>query len=85
MFLGDHAETVVGVDYAAGQVLVDEINHQLINSKRVYTHRWQPNEFMIWDNRCVMHRSRSFDTTNDRRVVRRCTVLGEVPWLLKKE
>ena len=83
MYLGDHAETVVGMDYVIGQALVDEINNQLVKSERVYSHRWQPNEFMIWDNRCVMHRSRPFDTAHDRRVVRRCTVLGEVPWLFK--
>ena len=83
IYLGDHAQNVVGMDYAAGQALVDEINDQLVKSERVYSHRWQPNEFMIWDNRCVLHRSRPFDTANDHRVVRRCTVLGEVPWLLK--
>jgi taurine dioxygenase len=83
VYLGDHAQNVVGMDYAEGQALVDEINDQLVKSERVYSHRWQPNEFMIWDNRCVLHRSRPFDTANDRRVVRRCTVLGEVPQLLK--
>ena len=83
IYLGDHAQNVVGMDYAAGQALVDEINDQLVKSERVYSHRWHPNEFMIWDNRCVLHRSRPFDTANDRRVVRRCTVLGEEPKLLK--
>ena len=80
IYLGDHAETIVGMDYAAGRRLGDRINREVINPARIYRHCWQPGEVMIWDNRCVMHRARPFDTANERRVVRRCTVLGEVPY-----
>ena len=36
-------------------------------------------ELIVWDNRCVMHRATGYDPRRRRRVVRRCTVLGEVP------
>jgi taurine dioxygenase len=68
------------MDYLAGRNLVDRINREVINSARVYCHHWQRDDVMIWDNRCVMHRARPFDTANDRRVVRRCTVIGDAPY-----
>jgi alpha-ketoglutarate-dependent taurine dioxygenase len=34
---------------------------------------------MVWDNRCLMHKAGSYDTAREARVIRRCTVLGDVP------
>jgi taurine dioxygenase len=34
---------------------------------------------IVWDNRCVLHRATPFDEATQGRVIRRCTVLGEVP------
>ena len=39
----------------------------------------QPGELIVWDNRCVMHRATTYDPATQGRVIRRCTVLGEVP------
>jgi taurine dioxygenase len=44
-----------------------------------YEHRWTPKELIVWDNRCVMHRATPYDPVTQGRVVRRCTVLGEIP------
>ena len=41
--------------------------------------RRQPDELIVWDNRCLMHRATEYDPAVQRRVIRRCTVLGEVP------
>jgi len=79
VFLGDHAETIAGLDYEAGRCLVEEVNARAIEPERTYRHRWQPGDLVIWDNRCLMHRSTPYDTTRERRVMRRCTILGEVP------
>jgi alpha-ketoglutarate-dependent taurine dioxygenase len=32
---------------------------------------------MVWDNRCLLHKAQSYDTVNQPRVIRRCTVLGD--------
>ena len=45
----------------------------------VYRHRWRPHQLLLWDNRCTMHRATEYDPHTERRVVRRCTVLGEEP------
>ena len=43
------------------------------------THRWTRRELILWDNRCVLHRAAPYDAVTQGRVIRRCTVLGEVP------
>ncbi|MGH8724932.1 MAG: TauD/TfdA family dioxygenase, partial [Burkholderiales bacterium] len=44
-----------------------------------YEHRWKTRELIVWDNRCVMHRATPYDAATQGRVIRRCTVLGEIP------
>ena len=79
LFLGDHAEYIVGMDYDEGRALIDELNALAVRPDHTYEHRWTPGELIVWDNRCLMHRATDYDPAVQRRVVRRCTVLGEVP------
>ena len=79
LFLGDHAETIAGWDYAAGRDFIEALNERIIGLARIYTHRWRPGDLMVWDNRCLMHKAGSYDTAREARVIRRCTVLGDVP------
>ena len=79
IFLGDHAETIVGLDYEDGRKLVEEINTLAVRPELTYCHRWRPGDLVAWDNRCLLHRSTPYDTDRERRVMRRCTILGEVP------
>jgi len=79
IFLGDHAECVVGMDYAQGRQFIEALNARLVRPELVYSHRWQARDFVIWDNRCTLHRALEYDTARALRIIRRCTVLGEVP------
>jgi len=79
IFLGDHAESIVGMDYAEGRRFIDALNARIVRPELIYSHRWQPRDFVIWDNRCTLHRALDYDTASSARVIRRCTVLGEVP------
>lgn len=79
LFLGDHAESVVGMPYDEGRALIDELNALAVHSDLTYEHHWKPRELLVWDNRCVMHRATAYDAGTQGRVIRRCTVLGEVP------
>ncbi len=76
VFLGDHAESVEGMSYDAGRALIEEINVAATPEHLVYSHTWKPGECMVWDNRCLLHRATGFDTEKERRVMRRCTILG---------
>jgi taurine dioxygenase len=79
LFLGDHAEYVAGMAYGEGRALIEELNALAVHPDLSYEHRWTPGELLVWDNRCLMHRATEYDPAVQRRVVRRCTVLGEVP------
>ena len=79
IYLGDHAEYIVGMPYDEGRALIEELNAMAVHPDLTYEHRWKPGELIAWDNRCVMHRATPTIRRQQRRVVRRCTVLGEVP------
>jgi taurine dioxygenase len=79
VFLGDHAEYIVGMPYDEGRALIEELNALIVHPDLTYEHRWTANELLLWDNRCVMHRATAYDPATQRRVIRRCTVLGQVP------
>jgi taurine dioxygenase len=79
IYLGDHAESIVGMPYDEGRALIEELNAMAIHPDLTYTHRWKVGELLVWDNRCVMHRATPYDPFTQGRVVRRCTILGGVP------
>jgi len=79
LYLGDHAEYIVGMPYDEGRALIEQLNALAVHPDLTYQHRWRAHELLLWDNRCVMHRATPYDPTTQARVVRRCTVLGEAP------
>ena len=79
LYLGDHAESIVGMPYDEGRALIEELNTLAVHPDLTYEHRWKPHELIVWDNRSLMHRATLYDPFTQGRVVRRCTVLGEVP------
>ncbi|HET7526801.1 MAG TPA: TauD/TfdA family dioxygenase [Burkholderiaceae bacterium] len=79
VYLGDHAESIVGMPYDEGRALIEELNALIVHPDLTYEHRWSARELLLWDNRCVLHRATPFDLEREGRVVRRCTVLGEEP------
>ena len=80
IFLGDHAESIEGMDYAAGRQMIEELNQVITPRSSVYTHKWSPRECMVWDNRALLHRATGFDTARHKRVMRRCTLNGDKPF-----
>jgi taurine dioxygenase len=79
IYLGDHAEYIVGMPYDEGRALIEELNAMIVHPDLTYQHCWTAGELLLWDNRCVLHKATAFDLSTQGRVVRRCTVLGEVP------
>jgi len=80
IFLGDHAESIEGMDYEEGRDLIEQLNVMITPPARVYSHTWSPRECMVWDNRCTLHRATGFDEAHLKRVMRRCTILGDRPF-----
>ena len=79
LYLGDHAEYIQGMPYDEGRALIEELNAMIVHPDLTYQHCWTAGELLLWDNRCVLHKATAFDLATQGRVVRRCTVLGEVP------
>ena len=48
------------------QALIDDLLDRACRLRRVYTHRWQPGDLLVWDNRCVRHRARPYDRAEPR-------------------
>jgi taurine dioxygenase len=44
----------------------------------IYEHVWRPGDLLMWDNRCTLHARTDF-SANERRLMRRVTILGEKP------
>jgi taurine dioxygenase len=44
----------------------------------IYEHVWRVGDILMWDNRCTLHARTDF-TADERRLMRRVTVLGEKP------
>ena len=80
LYLGDHASHIAGESFEASRPLVEELNRLAIRPDNVYRHRWRPGDFVVWDNRCLQHRATEYDTATEARVIRRCTILGDVPY-----
>ena len=84
LFVGRHAQRVIGLDEDEGRHLIDHLREDACRPPRIYTHRWSPGDVVVWDNRCVLHRGRPWDMTQPR-VMRRLTIAGDGAdneWLL---
>jgi alpha-ketoglutarate-dependent 2,4-dichlorophenoxyacetate dioxygenase len=74
LFVASHAGRICGMPDAEGRALIDELIAHVIQRQFVYTHRWRPQELVMWDNRCTMHRGTDFDDLRWVRDMRRVTV-----------
>jgi alpha-ketoglutarate-dependent 2,4-dichlorophenoxyacetate dioxygenase len=74
LFVASHAGRIYGMPEAEGRALIDELIAHVTQRQFVYTHRWRPNELIMWDNRCTMHRGTEFDDLRWVRDMRRVTV-----------
>jgi alpha-ketoglutarate-dependent 2,4-dichlorophenoxyacetate dioxygenase len=79
VYIGSHAWFIEGLDYAGSRRLLDELLALTTAPDRVYRHVWRQWDLVMWDNRCVLHRGRPWDSAKHARVMRRTTVAGDGP------
>jgi len=72
-YVASHACEIVGMPTAEARALIRDLLERATRPELVYTHRWQPGDLVMWDNRCTMHRGRPYDD-RQRRVLHRTTV-----------
>ena len=81
LYLASHASHIIGRPVRDGRILLRELMSLATLPQFVYRHAWRPGDFVIWDNRCTMHRGRSFDEATQRRDLRRVSTLDIEPAL----
>ena len=59
--------------------MIDHLRERATAEGRVYAHKWQAGDLVIWDNRGLMHAATAFDKVNHRRICYRLSVKGERP------
>lgn len=74
--VGRHAYGIPGMDPAESEQLLDELLELTCQPPRVYHHRWQPGDAVLWDNRCLLHRACPWDMTQPR-VMYHARIKGE--------
>ena len=69
---------IEGLPEAESDKLLNFLFGHQENPAFIYEHVWRVNDLLMWDNRCALHARTDF-STDQRRLMRRVTVLGEAP------
>lgn len=76
LFIGRHAHGIPGLSDAESESLLEELTAFACQSPRVFAHKWQSGDVVMWDNRCVLHRARPYDYSQPR-IMRHVRVAGD--------
>lgn len=71
---------ILGVPEEEGRRLLGELLDHVSRPEFVWTHKWEPGDLVIWDNRCTLHRREPFDD-RERRILKRTQIFGDEPYL----
>jgi taurine dioxygenase len=70
---------IEGLSEAEGEELLDLLFDHQEQPEFIYEHVWRPHDLLLWDNRCALHARTDF-SADERRLMRRLTILGEKPF-----
>ena len=71
-----HIYRIPGMDDDDAEALIADLLQRACRPPRVYTHRWQSGDLLVWDNRCVLHRARPYDR-GEPRVLQATRIAGD--------
>ncbi|MFT5539058.1 MAG: taurine dioxygenase [Alphaproteobacteria bacterium] len=67
---------IEGLERAESDALMERLYDHVETPAFIYEHVWQLKDFLMWDNRCVVH-GRTWFPEDERRLLRRCTIEGD--------
>ena len=79
IFVGSHVKEIEGMPPEQARPLIDRLIAEVTRPESVYRHRWRVGDFMIWDNRCILHRGCGYDANKYRRRMHQTRVRGCCP------
>jgi alpha-ketoglutarate-dependent 2,4-dichlorophenoxyacetate dioxygenase len=80
-FVASHVRGIEGMPDAESRPLIERLIAEATRPESVYRHRWQAGDFVIWDNRCMLHRGCGYDADKYRRRMHQTRVRGWGPSL----
>jgi alpha-ketoglutarate-dependent 2,4-dichlorophenoxyacetate dioxygenase len=83
LYLSSHAGAIEGMPTPEARILLRDLTEHATQPQFVYVHRWQPWDFVMWDNRRTMHRVRRYDQSQPRDM-RRTTLAGDAPTVVQQ-
>jgi len=72
-------EAIVGMEDADALKLIEELMQHSTQKKYEYRHKWRHGDWVLWDNRSVMHQANPDYDMNERRFLYRLMLKGEAP------
>ena len=77
LYLGRRRMSYIpGLSLADSEALLDELWQYPVAAHRIYKHKWQVGDLVLWDNRTTMHRRDPFPPM-ERRIMHRTQIKGE--------
>ncbi len=80
IYIGSHTSHVAGMDEAEGIKLIADLEAHATQPKYIYTHKWQVDDVLMWDNRGTMHCVTPYDAAKEKRAIHRVVVKGDTPF-----
>ncbi len=72
-------ESIIGMEDKQALALIDELMRHATQKKYEYRHRWRHGDWVLWDNRSVMHQANPDYDMAQRRYLYRLMLKGETP------
>jgi taurine dioxygenase len=72
-------ESIVGVEDTDALALIEDLMRHATQMRYEYRHKWRRGDWVVWDNRSVMHQANPDYDMNERRYLYRLMLKGEVP------
>lgn len=79
LLVGSYTTRVHGLPTEAGEALLASLLEWSTQPQFVYRHAWRVNDLVVYDNRCCLHRGRSWDRGKYKRLLHRTTLAGAGP------
>ncbi len=81
VFVGSHLKEIEGMPDDEAKPLIARLMDEVTRPESRYRHRWCVGDFVIWDNRCLLHCGCGYDAEKYRRRMHQTRVRGEMPSL----
>jgi taurine dioxygenase len=72
-------QSIVGMQDEEALALINNLMRHATQTKYEYRHRWRHGDWVLWDNRSVMHQANPDYDMNERRYLYRLMLKGEMP------